>query len=261
MNVGSLSACLPGGTAPNHNGAVNEDVGPNAYSPAWFEFFHVGTPAARTELETAFIRQFCPLPHFTRVLDVCCGMGRHARALAAAGYVVTGVERDTVAVTIARERGGGPVYIQADVRDYRPEAASFSAAFIMSQSFGYFDPETNRDLLARLRDALRPGGRLLLDLWNPDFFLPRQGQRTFQSPRGAVQETTRVEGGRLFSRLNYPDGGYDAFEFQMFSPVAMEQLTRPLGLQLTVVCVDYDAALPPSADKPKMQFVLERVGS
>ena len=62
-------------------GAVSNHTGLNSYSPAWFEFFHVGIPAARTELETAFIQQSCPLPRFTRVLDVCSGMGRHTRVV------------------------------------------------------------------------------------------------------------------------------------------------------------------------------------
>ena len=239
---------------------MSDRIGPNSYSPAWFEFFHVGIPAARTEAETAFIQRSCPLPHFARLLDVCCGMGRHARALAMAGYAVTGVERDAHAVATARERGGGPVYVQADVRDFRPEPASFDAAVIMSQSFGYFDPGTNRDLLARLGEALRPAGRLVLDLWNPDFFLPRQGQRTFQLPAGTVQETTRMEERRLFSRLDYPDGSHDEFEFQTFSASEMEQFVRPLGWHLVTACTDFDAAVAPSADRPRMQFVLERLG-
>ena len=236
---------------------MSDGTGSNSYSPAWFEFFHVGIPAARTELETAFIQESCPLPRFARLLDVCCGMGRHARALAAAGYTVTGVERDPQAVAVARGKGGGPVYVQADVRAYRPAAGSLDAAVIMSQSFGYFDPDTNRDLLARLGEALRPAGRLVLDLWNPDFFLPRQGQRTFQLPAGAVHETTRMEGRRLFSRLDYPAGSFDEFEFQTFSAVEMERFVRPLDLRLVTACTDFNAAVAPSADKPRIQFVLE----
>lgn len=234
------------------------DVEANSYSPAWFELFHAGIPEARTETESAFVRHVCPRPDFGRVLDVCCGMGRHARALAASGYAVTGVERDGHAIAVALAKGGGPAYVQADARDYQPAPESFDAVVILSQSFGYFDPDTNRAGLARFGQALRPGGRLVLDLWNPDFFRLRQGQRTFQLPAGAVRETTRLEDGRLFSRLDYPDGGCDRFEFQTFSVAEMEEFIRPVGLRLRMVCTDYDAAAPPSADKPKMQFILER---
>lgn len=230
----------------------------NVYSPRWFEFFHVGIPAGRTECETAFIASICPRPEFTRVLDLCCGMGRHARALAARGYEVTGVERDARAVAAARAQAGGPTYVEADVRDYRPAAGNFDAVVVMSQSFGYFDPVGNAGLLGRWAGALRTAGRLILDLWNPAFFLPRQGQRTFDLPGGAVRETTRLDRGRLFSRLDYPDGGHDAFEFQTFSAEEMASFAAPCGFALTVACTDFDPGRPPSADNPRVQFVLTR---
>ncbi len=238
---------------------VDNEADPNSYSPAWFQFFHVGISASWTEQETAFIVRSCPLPAYRRILDLCCGMGRHARALAAQGYEVTGVERDTQAVAAARDQAGGPTYIQADVRDYQPGAAAFDAVAIMSQSFGYFDPATNVGLLGRLAAALRPGGRLLLDLWNPAFFLPRQGQRTFELPAGRVWETTRMEGSRLFSRLDYPDGGHDAFEFQTFSAEEMAHFAEPLALGVDTACTNFDAGTPPSPDNPRIQFVLARL--
>ncbi len=233
-------------------------AGPNNYSAAWFDFFHVGISAARTEQEASFVRHCCPLPVFARVLDVCCGMGRHARRLAADGYVVTGVERDAQAVHAARARGSGPEYIQTDVRAYRPEPDSFDAVILLAQSFGYFDPDTNLALLARLGVGLRVGGRTVLDLWNPDFFLPRQGQHSFELPAGRVLEKKRMEHGRLFTRLDYPDGGCDEFEFQTFTAAEMANLARSAGLTLVTACTDFDAAVAPSADKPRIQFVLER---
>ena len=232
---------------------------PNSYSSQWFEFFHVGIPAARTGQESAFIQQVCPLPSYPRLLDICCGMGRHSRALAAQGYIVTGVDRDEKAIAAARERGGGPTYVQADVRDYLPVLGSFDAVVIMSQSFGYFDADTNGHLLARLGRALRADGRLILDLWNPAFFLPRQGQRSFHLSVGTVQETTRMEGDRLFTRLEYPDGKEDAFEFQTFSPTQMAQFVEGFGLHLLTACTSFNVEVPPSTDNPRIQYVLVRI--
>ena len=58
---------------------------PNSYSAAWFAHFHEGIPESRTAQEVAFVTWHCPLASFPRILDVCCGMGRHARALAELG--------------------------------------------------------------------------------------------------------------------------------------------------------------------------------
>src|SRR5947209_2536799 len=109
------------------------DTESNTYSPAWFTNFHVSIPAARTEHEAAFVRSCCPLPVFPRLLDVCCGMGRHARVLAAHGYTVTGIERDKCAVEVAREQGGGPSYLETDIRDYTPQSSACDAVLILSQ--------------------------------------------------------------------------------------------------------------------------------
>ena len=92
---------------------VDTEPDPNRYSPAWFQVFHTGISASRTEQQTAFVVSACPLPAYRRILDLCCGMGRHARALAARDYKVTGGERDPHASTKARARASGPIYVKA----------------------------------------------------------------------------------------------------------------------------------------------------
>jgi SAM-dependent methyltransferase len=234
---------------------------PNAYSDRWFKFFYVGIAESRTAQEIDFVCACAPLPSFHKVVDVCCGMGRHARALFSRGYSVTGVERDAAAIAKARELGGGPTYVQADIRDYQPEAFAYDLAIVMSQSFGHFDAVTNRDLLGRLTSGVRKGGRVVLDVWNPEFFETHYGEREFELPDGIVRERKRVERGRLFVHLDYPDGGADDFEWQLFTPAEMIPITGPIGLDLIVSCTEFDRRMEPSPAQPRMQFVLERTSS
>jgi SAM-dependent methyltransferase len=232
----------------------------NSYSQDWFKFFHAGIAEARTIQEADFICHCAPLPGFRQVLDLCCGMGRHARALASRGYSVTGVERDAAAITKARELAGGPSYIHKDVRDYQPASSEYDLAIVMSQSFGYFDAATNLEILRGLGTGVREGGRVILDLWNPEFFVTHQGERDFELPDGFVREGKRVEDGRLFVHLDYPDGGHDDFEWQLFSPTEMNALADSVGLSLIASCTDFDIAVEPSPSKPRIQFLLERPG-
>jgi SAM-dependent methyltransferase len=46
---------------------------------------------------------------------------------------------------------------------------AFDAVISLGTTFGFFDEESNRDVLARLYHALRPGGRLLIDVVNRDY--------------------------------------------------------------------------------------------
>jgi len=231
---------------------------PNVYSPKWFEFFHTDTEEARTNQEALFVATCAPLPEFRKILDVCCGLGRHARALSALGYSVIGVDRDADIIAQARKRCGGPDYVIADIRDYKPDPGAFDVVVVMSQSFGYFDAEVNRDVLRRFANSLRKGGHVILDLWNPDFFAAHQSERDLKTPRGIVRENKSIKGDRLFVDLKYPGGQREQFEWQLFTPAQMTELARSVGLALLVSCTDFDIKMVPSPAHPRIQFVLER---
>jgi SAM-dependent methyltransferase len=112
-----------------------------------------------------------------RVLDVACGTGRHAVSLAARGHHVTCVDMsaDYLAATQRRARSHGVdvELVQADMRDLTSlPSGSFDAAINMYTSFGYFDrDEDNVRSLATIAEVLRPGGRLLVDVINRDWFV------------------------------------------------------------------------------------------
>jgi SAM-dependent methyltransferase len=234
---------------------------PNAYSPRWFEFFHVSISQARTMQETEFVTRCAPLPSFRKVLDACCGMGRHARVLSSRGYSVIGIDRNSDAIARARALAGGPSYEKVDIRDYRSEPGAFDVAIIMSQSFGCFDSTTNREILEQLAAGVREGGRVVLDLWNPDFFTAHQGERELQANGGVVRENKRVQGDRLFVRLDYPDGGQDQFEWQLFSSKQMDSMAESVGLTPLLTCADFDETRSPSPRTIRVQFLFERRGA
>jgi len=231
---------------------------PNVYSRQWFEFFHDGIDEARTIQEATFVCRCAPLPDFRKLVDVCCGMGRHTRALSSRGYSVIGIDRDADIISKARELAGGPNYEVADIRKYRPEPGAFDVAIVMSQSFGYFDAATNRDVLGRLAAGLRKGGRVILDLWNQEFFAAHQGERELETTSGVVRESKRLNADRLRVQLDYPDGAHEEFEWQLFTPAQMISLAQSVGLALLLSCTDFDMTIPTSPAKPRIQFLLER---
>lgn len=185
-------------------------------------------------------------------------MGRHARALSKLGYSAVGVDRDADVIAQARDLGGGPTYVVADIRNHQLEADAFDAVIVMGQSFGHFDAETNRDILRRLAAGARRRGRVILDLWNPEFFEAHQGERALETSRGTVRENKRVDSDRLFVRLAYPDGGHEEFEWQLFAPAEMKQLASSAGLALLVSCSGFEATSLPSPADPRIQLVLEQ---
>lgn len=124
------------------------------------------------------------------VLDLACGPGRHALALAARGLAVTGVDHSEGLLEIATRgaatlhAGSRPRLVCADIRDLPFAERSFSSALLLGKSFGYFSDEQNLDLLRQIRARLRPGGLTCLELPDREPYLASMpGVETVERPR------------------------------------------------------------------------------
>jgi 2-polyprenyl-3-methyl-5-hydroxy-6-metoxy-1,4-benzoquinol methylase len=118
------------------------------------------------------------------VLDVACGAGYHAVELARRGYGVVGYDLSLYQLALAgdhaQEQGQKINFLQGDVREMAFEEM-FDGLLCWNTSFGYFEEEKNTQVAARMFQALRPGGTLLLDVTNRDFVSAHQpGQVSFE---------------------------------------------------------------------------------
>lgn len=146
----------------------------------WFEEFFANDylrfdQHPETPEEVDFIEEALALPKEARILDLCCGYGRHAIELAERGYEVTGYDLSSVllgrAWTDAVARKVSVRWIRGDVRDLEFEG-THDAVISMFTSIGYFEDEmANFSVLKRIAAALVPGGRLLIETVNRDFVI------------------------------------------------------------------------------------------
>ena len=102
------------------------------------------------------------------VLDLACGPGRHATALAKRGFRVTGVDLSPFllrqAKDLARTQGVSIEWVQEDMRSFqRPE--TFDLAISLFTSFGYFgDSRDDVKVLRNVHQSLREGGALVMEM-------------------------------------------------------------------------------------------------
>jgi len=100
-----------------------------------------------------------------RLLDLGCGNGRHARALADHGFVITGLDysQDLLVAAEAKDASRPIRYLRGDMRDL-PLDGPFDAVTSFFTSFGYFaDEADDRRVLAEVARVLSPTGVYLLD--------------------------------------------------------------------------------------------------
>jgi SAM-dependent methyltransferase len=230
----------------------------NAYSPEWFSLFLHGIDAEQTEREVGFIEQH--LEAGSWVLDSPCGAGRHARALAARGHRVVALDRDPTLLGPAADPR--LVWICADLQALPLAPGRLDAILCLWQSFGYFGSNENAELLREWAKLVRPGGRLILDLFHRGFFQAHPGERTLEHASGPIREIRWMRGDRLIVELTYEAlGGGDRFEWQLFTPDDLEALVRRCGWQLRLACSGFDARQAADPGRPRAQYVLERSAS
>ena len=119
-----------------------------------------------TRAEADFLVESLAVAPGNRLLDVPCGGGRHALAMAARGFEVTGVDISpdllAVARSLAEERELPITWEEREMRDL-PWPDSFDAAYCFGNSFGYLAEGENADFLRAVATTLRPGGRFVLE--------------------------------------------------------------------------------------------------
>jgi 1-acyl-sn-glycerol-3-phosphate acyltransferase len=104
------------------------------------------------------------VPRSGRILDLGCGYGVVAHWLneQTDGREILGVDYDEPKVRVARSTSEGRRHLAFETRDILEGDLPPADAALLLDVLHYITPDAQRRLLARVRQALRPGGRLVI---------------------------------------------------------------------------------------------------
>ncbi len=160
------------------------------------------TPQA-TQSEAEFVLSALELQPGAQLLDVGCGYGRHAMELAARGFHVVGLDLSLPLLVRggeeANRRGLAINFVHGDMRELDFDN-QFDGAYCLFSTFGYFDDETNKKTAANIARALKPGGRLVLEILNRDYIVADLPTRVWWEGEGCVI-LEEVDFNYFFSRV------------------------------------------------------------
>jgi len=147
------------------------------------------------------------------VLDLGCGTGRLAIALAARGYAVTGVDPAGPSLALARRKPGADAVTWIEGSTEVLPADAFDAALMTSHVAQFFvTDDAFATALADLHRALRRGGWLIFDSRDPaargwERWNPAASRRTLRLPAGGTcvtwTEVTSVVDGAVSGTQHY----------------------------------------------------------
>lgn len=139
----------------------------------WFDspYYHILYKHRDYEEAKAFIDHLVDHLHIQpqhKVLDLACGKGRHSIYLNSKGIDVVGIDLSEQNITFARQFENERLHFF--IHDMREDLAVNEFDFVLNMftSFGYFESkEENQEAICTAADALKPGGKLVIDFLNP----------------------------------------------------------------------------------------------
>lgn len=148
---------------------VNEDWWRTWFNTIYLDVYsHRDDKQAVEEINTAL--SVLPIQTQHQILDLCCGNGRHSRAMYNQGFKhIHGIDYSFPLLKHAITENSDIQYSRADMRLLPFQPASFDALLTFFTTFGYFKTNTeNIGVLHEISRVLKSGGWFLMDYLNVD---------------------------------------------------------------------------------------------
>lgn len=184
------------------------------------------------------------------VLELCCGSGRLTLPLLKAGINITGLDFTPSMLAAARRKASAlglpDVFLRGDMLKARL-GRKFKLVFIPFNSIqNIYTLEDVEKVFRTVRAHLAPGGRFILDIFNPSIEYmakmskPHKGISRFRTPKGrkvVLDEVCRYDSASQVNRvtwIHHIDGGRPVaqkLDMRCFYPLEMDALLKYNGFK------------------------------
>ena len=196
-----------------------------------------------TRQEVDWVVRAAALQKDHRILDLCCGQGRHTLELASRGFSrVAGCDQSAYLIGLAKRRaktaGHRVGFSVADMRSLPTPPEKFDAVLLLGNSFGYAGADDDLTALKCVHAQLAPGGTVLLDLtdgaWTAKNFAERSWEWIDRDRLACRERQLSADKSRLVCRELVIDrtSGILADQFyaeRLYTHAALAKLLKSAG--------------------------------
>lgn len=201
-----------------------------------------------------FLDSVLDLSSSSKILDVPCGTGRHSVLFARRGYDVTGVDisRDCLKIAKSDSAHKNARYVYGNMAQLQKFRGKFDVVLNLFTSFGYFATDKeNEAVLKQMTQALKPGGKLVLNLIDRDWLMKiYQPVRWFEENGILTMEASNYDSATKYneSQMVIIDKRkakpilkhYHYHRVRLYSNAEMLRMLKKAGLRNIKVWGDFD---------------------
>ena len=231
----------------------------------WFGNEYLNVYAHRDEDEARelikLIFGYVNIDKNAKILDLCCGQGRHAYILSQEGYEVYGIDLSKKLLQVAKcknNQNTNTFFIQADMRRL-PAVNSFDLLLNLFTSFGYFEEdEENKTVFKQFHQVLKSDGYFVFDYFNTPYIRANLKQYHSEQIGDLIVEQQRfIKGSRVqkIIRLNRNGKKSTFYEsVKMYEKVKILEMMKETHLNVRYIFGDY-AGSPLSETSERMIII------
>jgi len=222
----------------------------------WFSLDYLSLYSHRDEEDAALvvdlIERCISVDKDSRILDLCCGDGRHSVEFAKRGYNnITSLDLSAVLLNVGKRRisrqrfnDASVDFIKADMRTL-PFSSCFDLVVNLFTSFGYFEDGENKDVIISIKGILKKGGYLFLDYLNKAYVYNNLKPETISRVNCKVVTERRslVDLGRRIEKKIIIESNGNTEDYlesvRIYSPEELVEMFTQIGFEITNIFGDY----------------------
>ena len=197
-------------------------------------------------------------------IDLACGRGRHAQILANQGLDTLGIDLSRESISFANQFAHDGLSFRVGNMLEPLEVYNADWVFNLFTSFGYFEDDTmHANAISHMADALKPGGKLVLDYMNSEKIARNLVPVDAVHTELAQYKITRhVENKSIIKRITFEEPGCNILQFEervrAFRSEDFRKFMQAAGLTVLSQHGDYDLSPFSPVESDRLIIIAEK---